>query len=180
MSRRTSHLIVLFFILFSLAGCASHRGSAPVSDRGAGKATSSGDKWATVRKGDTLFSISFAHGRSHLAVAKLNRIKPPYTIYPGQRIKVTGKAPRTTSKKKNYKMTGSPAHFHIRMAITIASTLSQPSHSTYSRTCYSRRLTPHRSSPATMKKRETRPMSEAMANTGNNRDMVPAAMVNTL
>jgi len=99
MSRRTSHLIVLFFILFSLAGCAGHRGSAPVSDR-AGKATSSGDKWATVRKGDTLFSISFAHGRSHLAVAKLNRIKPPYTIYPGQRIKVTGKAPRTTSKKK--------------------------------------------------------------------------------
>jgi len=96
---RASQLIVLFIILSFLAGCAGHRGSAPVSDR-SGKATSGRDRWVTVRKGDTLFSISFAHGRSHVAVAKLNRIKPPYTIYPGQRIKVSGKAPRSTTAKK--------------------------------------------------------------------------------
>ncbi|RLA16544.1 MAG: hypothetical protein DRQ62_16060 [Gammaproteobacteria bacterium] len=100
---RANHLIVLLLVIFSLAGCAAQRGSAPVTDR-SGKATASGERWVTVRRGDTLFSISFAHGRSHLSVAKLNRIKPPYTIYPGQRIKVSGKpAARTASKKTGVK-----------------------------------------------------------------------------
>jgi lipoprotein NlpD len=100
MTRQFSHAFVFVLIIFILAGCGGHRSSAPVTDR-SGKATFSGEKWATVRKGDTLFSISFAYGRSHLTVAKLNNIKPPYTIYPGQRIKISGKPVSRTSTKKS-------------------------------------------------------------------------------
>jgi len=103
MSRQSSHLIVFILVLFFLAGCAGNRSTAPVTDR-SGRSAATGERWVTVHRGDTLFSISFAHGRSHLSVAKLNRIKPPYTIYPGQRIKVSGKpAGRTASKKTSIK-----------------------------------------------------------------------------
>lgn len=95
-------------IVSLLTGCSGPRGAAPVADR-TSSTTGSGDRWVTVRKGDTLFSISFAHGRSHQSVARINGIKPPYTIYPGQRIKVTGNAPvpsrkkTTTSRKQSSK-----------------------------------------------------------------------------
>jgi lipoprotein NlpD len=104
MSRPASQLALLLFILL-LAGCSGHRGAAPVSDKTASPATS--NQWVTVRKGDTLFSISFAHGRSHQSVARLNGIEPPYTIYPGQRIRISGKAPppRKTSKPVKKKPT---------------------------------------------------------------------------
>lgn len=92
-------LFLIFLFLAGLAGCTGHGGLAPVSDR-TGRAANSGDKWITVRKGDTLFSISFAYGYNHLAIAKLNRIKPPYTIYPGQRIKLSGEAPKSQNSKK--------------------------------------------------------------------------------
>ena len=105
MSRIASQLAIVLTILL-IAGCSGPRGAAPVSDK-TGHRSSSGDRWVTVRKGDTLFSISFAHGRSHLDVARLNSIKPPYTIYPGQRIKVTGKAsaPRKTTQSTRKKAT---------------------------------------------------------------------------
>lgn len=42
-----------------------------------------------VKKGDTLFSIAFRSGMDYRALAKLNRIPEPYTIYVGQ-VLVTG------------------------------------------------------------------------------------------
>lgn len=96
MIRQISYLLVLSFILFSLTGCSGGRNVAPVAERSA-SGSRAGEKWVTVRKGDTLFSISFANGRDHKSVARLNGIRPPYIIYPGQRIKVRGKS---TSKKR--------------------------------------------------------------------------------
>jgi len=43
----------------------------------------------TVEKGDTLYSIAFAAGEDVRTVAAWNRIKPPYTIYPRQVIRLT-------------------------------------------------------------------------------------------
>lgn len=40
----------------------------------------------TVRSGDTLFGIAFRHGLDYRELAARNRIPPPYTIYPGQRL----------------------------------------------------------------------------------------------
>ena len=100
MSRISGYLSALFIAIVILAGCSTYRGAAPVTDRSA-RDSASGSQWVTVRKGDTLFSISFAHGRSHQAVAKLNNIRPPYTIYPGQRIKIRGKPVKRTASKKS-------------------------------------------------------------------------------
>lgn len=40
----------------------------------------------TVSPGDTLYSISWRHGYDHREVAAWNRIRPPYSIYPGQQL----------------------------------------------------------------------------------------------
>lgn len=47
-----------------------------------------------VRKGETLYRIATRHGISPLDLAMWNRIAPPYTIYPGQRLRLTPPAPR--------------------------------------------------------------------------------------
>lgn len=47
----------------------------------------------TVRKGDTLYSISFRYGMDYRELAKVNGIGPPYTIYVGQKLKFKGAPP---------------------------------------------------------------------------------------
>lgn len=44
---------------------------------------------AVVRNGETLYRIATRHGLSPLDLAMWNRIPPPYTIYPGQRLRLT-------------------------------------------------------------------------------------------
>ena len=41
-----------------------------------------------VKRGETLYSISFQYGQDYRDVAYWNSIKPPYTIYPHQRLRV--------------------------------------------------------------------------------------------
>jgi lipoprotein NlpD len=48
---------------------------------------------ALVRKGETLYRIATTHGVSPLDLAMWNRILPPYTIYPGQRLRLTAPGP---------------------------------------------------------------------------------------
>lgn len=43
----------------------------------------------TVSKGDTLYSIAWEHGHDYRSVARWNGINPPYTIYPGQEIRMS-------------------------------------------------------------------------------------------
>ncbi len=55
-----------------------------------------------VVKGDTLYSISWRYGTAHHTLARWNRISPPYTIYPGQKLRLSpvtgGKTLRPTVK----------------------------------------------------------------------------------
>ena len=44
---------------------------------------------ALIRRGDTLYRIATTYGVSPLDLAVWNRIPPPYTIYPGQRLRLT-------------------------------------------------------------------------------------------
>jgi lipoprotein NlpD len=48
----------------------------------------------TVVKGDTLYSIAFRNGMDFRALAQSNGISPPYTIWPGQVLTLSGHAPR--------------------------------------------------------------------------------------
>lgn len=43
-----------------------------------------------VQRGDTLYSIAFRFGQDYRQLAASNGIPPPYTIYPGQQLSVTG------------------------------------------------------------------------------------------
>jgi lipoprotein NlpD len=47
-----------------------------------------------VRKGDTLYRLAVENGISPLDLAMWNRIPPPYTIYPGQRLRLSPSSER--------------------------------------------------------------------------------------
>lgn len=88
-----------------LSGCSSRSAPAPVStlelrenfyqqrNRGSLSASS-----YTVKRGDTLYSIAFRAGKDVRELAQLNAIPSPYTIYPGQQLKLTGTATRHVAK----------------------------------------------------------------------------------
>jgi len=42
----------------------------------------------TVKRGDTLYSIGLEHGYDYKEIAQANNIRPPYTIYVGQQLKL--------------------------------------------------------------------------------------------
>ena len=70
-----------------LAACAGGARLVPVLDRH-NPGDGASPEWVTVRKGDTLYSVSFENGHDFKRIAAINGIKPPYTIYPGQRIRL--------------------------------------------------------------------------------------------
>lgn len=82
-----------------LAGCASSQ-KAPVIDRMPASKPAAKD-WRpdiyTVKRGDTLYSIGLDHGYDYKEVAEANNIRPPYTIYVGQKLKLKPKTTMATA-----------------------------------------------------------------------------------
>ncbi|KZN48640.1 peptidoglycan DD-metalloendopeptidase family protein [Pseudoalteromonas luteoviolacea] len=104
---RQKNLIITGFCCLFLSACTSVHTPAPVVNLSKGKITSSKkihikNNRYKVRKGDTLFAIAFSANKDVRTVAKINNIKPPYTIYPGQTILLT------YSKKANKTVKVSP------------------------------------------------------------------------
>src|SRR5690606_20967938 len=80
---RLSLLMVMLALL--IAGCAS---TPPRPDA------------YTVRRGDTLYSISWRHGLNYKDVARWNGIGSSYVLYPGQKLRLypsRGAAPARTA-----------------------------------------------------------------------------------
>lgn len=65
-----------------LGGCFAGKKSIPVQESTTRSSTTSVVQ--IVRPGDTLYSIAWSAGLDYRAVARWNRIKPPYLIKPGQ------------------------------------------------------------------------------------------------
>ncbi len=89
-------------LIACLAGCASNY-RAPVDVRGGPYAAPvktyvgrQPDAY-TVQRGDTLYSIAFRFGLDYRSLAKLNGIGYNYAIFPGQRLRLKGAYPRTSS-----------------------------------------------------------------------------------
>ncbi len=106
-------LIAVFAMLLLLSACATTtvvrtppRGkpsvSRPVSPPKPGSS-------ALIRKGDTLYRIATTHGVSPLDLAMWNRVPPPYTIYPGQRLRLTAPDVRRVETPRNDPARNDPA-----------------------------------------------------------------------
>lgn len=104
----------LVLLLLLLTACGSNM--APVRSYDADRRSSSPPPSEyTVKRGDTLYSISFRYGMDYKRVAAINGIGPPYTIYVGQKIKFRGasqpvkKSPtRSTAKSSSSQPTKKP------------------------------------------------------------------------
>ena len=90
-------IALLTGLVLLLSGCAT-TSPAPVEDRSLGAHHGSrrsvpmpadGSVYR-VRRGDTLYSIAFRNGLDYRELARENRIDAPYTIYPGQEIRLDG------------------------------------------------------------------------------------------
>jgi lipoprotein NlpD len=83
-------LVASLFVLI-LAGCASTTSAPVVDSRGGGapaKAAASGEKFYTVKKGDTLKNVALAHGVDYRDLAAWNNIENINSIKIGQQLRV--------------------------------------------------------------------------------------------
>lgn len=74
---------VLLLLVFLITGCA---GLPPIYTMAGGTGT------YVVRKGDSLYSIAFRYGLDYKSLARINGVRPPYTIYVNQSIRLRGSA----------------------------------------------------------------------------------------
>ncbi|MGL4712377.1 MAG: peptidoglycan DD-metalloendopeptidase family protein, partial [Shewanella sp.] len=87
-------LVLNLYFIFLLAGC-SFQASRPAPVENISYSYSKNSKGHiqsdsyTVKKGDTLYSISWAAGKDFSEIAKLNQLDNPYIIYPGQLLYLT-------------------------------------------------------------------------------------------
>lgn len=99
-------VLILGVVVLVLGGCASRSG-APVTERGV-SARQSDAEFREIIAGDTLYSIAWESGRDYRELAQWNRISPPYTIKPGQKIRL--RPPANTEPPKTDDAPSPTAH----------------------------------------------------------------------
>ena len=77
-----------------LAGCAGRSGRPPAGSPSAPPQASASQPSGehVVQRGETLAAIGRRYGTDYLSLARLNGLRSPYTIYPGQRLRLPGTA----------------------------------------------------------------------------------------
>jgi lipoprotein NlpD len=87
---RTLVALLLVAVAGSLAGCAKTRvmREGTYARHGGPTAAPKYGATTTVQRGDTLYGIAFRNGLDFRDVAAWNGIGPPYTIHPGQRLRL--------------------------------------------------------------------------------------------
>lgn len=101
----------------SLGACVSD-GYAPVVRLTTGPRPA--PKTYIVRKGDTLYSLSWQYGLDYHQIARVNRLNKQFDIYPGQKLalKVMHNRPRPQVKISSYKKWVWPTKGHIVQTFT--------------------------------------------------------------
>src|SRR5690606_7922482 len=99
---RTSTLALLAILALALAACSSKVVRAPGTGGPPAVSTPKPGATGVVRRGDTLYRLAVNNGISPMDLALWNGISAPYTIYPGQRLRLYprsgGSAPATASR----------------------------------------------------------------------------------
>jgi lipoprotein NlpD len=84
------------------------------------------DRTHLVVRGDTLYGIAFRHGLDYRDLARWNAIAPPYTIFPGQRLRLDAaratSASRTPASSATVRTSPAAAHAAAPATPTAAST----------------------------------------------------------
>ncbi|MDA8421381.1 MAG: peptidoglycan DD-metalloendopeptidase family protein [Pseudomonadota bacterium] len=83
----TAAALGLFLVALLLSGCGAPRMRAQISNRGT-YVRFPDSRYCSVLPGDTLYSIAWANGRDYRELAQWNGIAPPYTIHPGERLRL--------------------------------------------------------------------------------------------
>lgn len=91
-------MLKILSIAFILSGCSSSSHKAPVSDRGI--VVNDGVDHHYVSKGESLYSIAWRYGINYSELSRMNGIRAPYIIYPGQKIFLKSTVKKITSKSK--------------------------------------------------------------------------------
>jgi lipoprotein NlpD len=94
--------LFILLLVFLLASCGGGNSYAPVGSYG-GYSKSKPPSVYKVKKGDTLYSISFRYGLDYKKVARINNIRAPYKIYVGQKIYFKRYKTNSTAKKSETK-----------------------------------------------------------------------------
>lgn len=90
-------LVIPVLLLLFMTACSGPAVRPPVIDHGTKPAWV--PEYHQVKRGETLYSIAWQHGRDIAQIARWNNIKPPYTIYVNQKLLLQqGKAPITILK----------------------------------------------------------------------------------
>lgn len=87
----SARLALLLVLALALAGCVGR----PTRPSGPSQASSAPVSTAAehrVQRGETLAGIARRYGTDYQTLARLNGLKPPYTIYPGQRLRLAARA----------------------------------------------------------------------------------------
>ena len=104
---------MVLLLLLTLSSCSSRNtpapvvhvyGSVPLKDRV--KNSIQGSEY-TVKPGETLYSISWRANSDVRQIAKLNKLSPPYNIYPGQKLILVAKNKGKTAQASSNKHSGS-------------------------------------------------------------------------
>ncbi len=82
---------LLLLMLFCLAACSHNPDKVQVVERSAGKLNRSG--YYIVQPGDSLYSIAWNYGLGFRSLARANGLHSPYTIYPGDKLRLRAAAP---------------------------------------------------------------------------------------
>ena len=104
------HLFI-YTLLTLMIGCAGRSTPAPVVLLNSQVESGSEEYTAStyeVRPGDTLFAVAWFTGNDYQDIAKFNNISKPYTIFPGQKLRLTAPVSKpSTTKRSNVTTTRS-------------------------------------------------------------------------
>lgn len=92
--------LLLLILAGVLGGCAA-TARAPVSDQ-ARNVREPTSEYREVVSGDTLYSIAWEVGRDYHELAAWNALTPPYTIHPGQKLRLFPPADKVATEKAEH------------------------------------------------------------------------------
>lgn len=123
--------LILILLFMSLTACGGGQAVAPVGSYGAkSKPTVVKKTYAKppaiykVKKGDTLYSISWRYGLDYKTLASINNIRSPYNIAIGQKLRFKSSRKPTAVKAKPTQRTSSTT---TKKVVTKKSTIKSPS-----------------------------------------------------